>query len=163
MTGRNIASDFGATLDSIFDTDDSLFSLSVDVQQKYVAPTPQLSISRDLLTSCSRKEAITSQSKELEALEAQLRETESRLRKAKRQSISPTSPGPSSAPMNPAAENQQLPIRGNVNMPSYAPPPIPHKASDRSLSSQPSAHQTAGRPHSAVSNHAQRSTTSQRA
>ena len=31
-----MASDFSAALDTIFDTDDSLFSLSVGLQQKYV-------------------------------------------------------------------------------------------------------------------------------
>lgn len=66
-------------LDSLFKLDGDLDSLDKNVHQKCVLPGP---LSHAPLTTHPRKQAVTTQTQELEAIERRLREAEDRLKQA---------------------------------------------------------------------------------
>jgi hypothetical protein len=85
MACSTIAKNFMSELDSLFKLDGDLDSLDKNVHQKYVTPSPS-----GTPVTChpinephpTRKQAVTTQTQELEALELRLREAEDRLKQA---------------------------------------------------------------------------------
>jgi len=75
------ARNFSAALDDLFKIDEGLDTLEKKVHQKYYLPrsSPETNQAADF----ARKQAVSTHTQELEALEARLRETEERLKQAK--------------------------------------------------------------------------------
>ncbi|KAF2100071.1 hypothetical protein NA57DRAFT_56000 [Rhizodiscina lignyota] len=124
-----MAADFSAALDSIFDTDDSLFSLSVDLQQK--------------------KELIDNQSKELEALETKIKDAENRLKRVKRQSQGVNILEESSSDSAPGLGQTQPPANESPSNSRTAPSQPAARATFNKGLAAPSQ---LDRPHSSVGN-----------
>jgi hypothetical protein len=80
-----MARSFSLALNDLFKIDNSIADLDAAVSEKYV---PSIHL-KDVLTPANRKRAVSSQTSELEALEARLRATEERLKKAASAGVSP--------------------------------------------------------------------------
>ena len=75
------ARNFSAALDDLFKIDEGLDTLDKKVHQKYCLP--RSSLETNIGADLARKQAVSTHTQELEALEARLRETEERLKQAK--------------------------------------------------------------------------------
>ncbi|KAK6581954.1 hypothetical protein PZA11_005651 [Diplocarpon coronariae] len=76
-----MAQSFSLALNDLFKIDNSLADLDAAVSEKYTAPRP-LSLPAEHPLTARRKKAVSTQTSELEALEARLKETEERLKAA---------------------------------------------------------------------------------
>lgn len=83
-----MARSFSLALNDLFKIDNSIADLDAAVSEKYVC----FPLLQKMLTPASRKRAVYNQTSELEALEARLRATEERLKKAASAGASPAKP-----------------------------------------------------------------------
>lgn len=81
VRGSAIARDFSTALDSVFNLDPKLQALNRKVEEKQAFTHPLFSLGALDDTVC-RKRSVSTQSRELRELEARIRATEERLRRA---------------------------------------------------------------------------------